>query len=436
MVGIVQKVLTLYITLLFVSVPFSGLASGDGGVFGKYGSVFQLDQNSQIGVINHANGVQKMIISINFDWSESTSTAWIFPIPADPQQINVDLAGGVPTFSGKDVIEEANEDLTESFLGFGVSYLGSVWLPLPVNIYINNWLVLGLAPSGGGVEVHKHLEKYGMVIEVISATDGAGVYDYLADNDLEITQGLIPQLDDYVEKDYSFVVTWIAGTQVYVREPGVIVEFPTEEPYYPLILTSVYGNSVIPMGIIVKGHVSPRIYDDIKPYTDVKYMRGSPYLPMWDATSEVRDFAREIEAGWDGSFTTINISAPSNAFTQDLWIKKETPSKVGNANVIHNVFGGDRRLSLVFVLTLTLAPLLGFLIGPVLLGWKRENLPMFILMAIANVIGILGLILGAIMLKTRHGISPKKAAAYAVLCSLSFITIILAIYGVSYLLYL
>ena len=35
-------------------------------LFGKFGSVFQLDQNSQIGVINHANGVQKMIISINF----------------------------------------------------------------------------------------------------------------------------------------------------------------------------------------------------------------------------------------------------------------------------------------------------------------------------------------------------------------------------------
>ena len=227
MVGTAQKTFSLYVALLFVSVPFLGLASGDGGVFGKFESVFQVDQNSQIGMINHANGVQKMIISINFDWSESTSTAWIFPVPADPQQINVDLAGSVPTFSGKDVIEEANEDLTGSFSGFGISYLGSVWLPLPVNIYITSWMVLGLAPSGTNVEVHKHLEKYGMVIEVISAKDGAGVYDYLADNDLEITQGLIPQLDDYVEKDYSFVVTWIAGTQVYVREPGVIVEFPT-----------------------------------------------------------------------------------------------------------------------------------------------------------------------------------------------------------------
>ncbi len=85
------------------------------------------------------------------------------------------------------------------------------------------------------------------------------------------------------------------------------------------------------------------------------------------------------------------------------------------------------------MLALTIAPLLGFLIGPVLLGWKSENLPMFILMAIANAFGLLGLILGAITLNNRHGISPKKAAAYAVLCSLTFIAIVLAIYGGSYL---
>ncbi len=435
MAGIAHRALTLYVALTFSSVPLIGLAMGDGGVFGKYGSVFQLEQNSQIAVINHESGYQKMIISINFDWEESTNTAWIFPIPAAPEHVSVDLAGGVPTIGGEDVIQEAKEDIGGSFWAFGLSYLESVFLPLPLGLAINSFFY-DLAPGTASLDVHVRLEKYGMMLQVITATDGATIYNYLADNDLEITQGLIPQLDNYVGRNYSFVVTWISGTQVYVREPGVIVGFPTKEAYYPLMLTSVYGNNVIPMGIVVKGHVSPRVYDDIEPHTVVKYMRGKDYISMIDATPEVEDFADGMEEGWDGTFTTINITAPSSAFTEDLWIEKKTPQKVKNAEAIDSLFGERHTLALAFALTLTVAPLLSFAVGFGLLGLKWEYLTIFSFMAIMNILGLLGLILGAIILNAYFNIPGKKAVAYALLCSLSFVAIVLSIYGACYLIYL
>ena len=435
MAGIAQKAFSLYVVLTFLSIPIIGLAMGDGGVFGKYGSVFQLEQNSQIGVINHDNGYQKMIISINFDWEDSTNTAWIFPIPSAPQYVNVDLAGGVPTIDGEDVMQEAKEDITGSFWLFGFSYMESIFLPLPVGLSINDFFY-GLAPGSGGIDVHMRLEKYGMTVQVITATDGTAIFDYLANNGLEITQGLVPQLDDYVGRNYSFVVTWISGSQAYVREPGVIVGFPTEEAYYPLMLTSIYGNSVIPMGIVVKGHVSPRIYDYIEPYADVKYMRGSGYIPMMDATPEVEDFADDMEEGWDGTFTTINITAPSSAFTEDIWIEKKIPQKVKNALAIDSLFGEGHTLALAFALTLTVAPLLSFAVGFGLLGLKWEYLTIFSFMAIMNILGLLGLILGAIILNAYFKIPGKKAVAYALLCSLSFVAIVLSIYGACYLIYL
>jgi len=210
MASVSGKVLSIYVVLAFVSMPFVSIATADGFIMAKRATEYYMEEDSQYAVINYVDGVQKMIISIDFEWRESEKTAWIFPIPSDPDSIVVDVSDGAPIFEGQDVVEEAWEDLTTASIYFSASYGISVVYPWPITAVFGLFFsVVSLGPGHAGLDVHEHLEKYGLVVEVISAENGASVYDYLTQNGLGVSEGAIPQLDGYLEKDYSFVVTWM-----------------------------------------------------------------------------------------------------------------------------------------------------------------------------------------------------------------------------------
>ncbi|MFQ6128897.1 MAG: hypothetical protein ACE5QW_08365, partial [Thermoplasmata archaeon] len=356
---ICRRAFSIFFVLTFVFLPFLGSATADGVIFGKRDAVFYLDQDSQYAVIHYANGIQRMLLSVSFPWQQSSNTAWIFPLPSDPQSIRVRIVDGAPEFGGTNIIEEAMEDVENALPVFAVSYPLSAVIPWPLTL-ITYYGTTGLiGGTTAGTTVHKHLEMYGLVVEVISATEGVSIYNYLTDKGLEISEGIIPQLDDYVEANYSFVVTWIKESGTTLREPGVIVEFPTEEIFYPWMLTSIYGNDIIPMEILIVGHVSPRIYDEIRPYVDVTYWRGWVSHVEQDMSFVLQDFVRSIRHRWDGSFTAIELSAPSSTFVDDLWIKMEVPEKVIRAEVIHRLIGGPGLILTFLILFVIASPLIG-----------------------------------------------------------------------------
>jgi len=59
------------------------------------------------------------------------------------------------------------------------------------------------------VVVYEHLDKEGMSSELITAKTANGIYDYFNKKGLKIQKDMIPALDAYIGKDYSFVVSWI-----------------------------------------------------------------------------------------------------------------------------------------------------------------------------------------------------------------------------------
>lgn len=71
------------------------------------------------------------------------------------------------------------------------------------------------APQGLGrgiesdVIVYEHLDKEGISSEIITAKTTNGLYDYLKSKGLKIESGSIPVLDNYIGKDYFFVVSWM-----------------------------------------------------------------------------------------------------------------------------------------------------------------------------------------------------------------------------------
>lgn len=436
MVGIARRVLTVLVMFQFILVPLSTCVLADGGVFSEYGELVYLDQSSQSAIIDHNNGIQNMLISINFEWYDSDAVAWIFPIPSDPGMTQTSIVDGAPNFRGVDIIDNAKEEFTESVLTYAISYVTSSLAPWPATMVLTRLLMprsgfgeagsLGLEDNGKGggstIIVHSHIEKYGLVVEVISATQGEGIYQYLTQEGLDISENVVPQLDDYVERDYSFVVTWVEYSTDANRELGVVVEFPTVEMFYPLMLTSVYGDNVVPMQIIVTQHVETELYPEIESHTDIRFFRDGDVELDWgrDYDQEIHQFVDRIEDNWHGDFTVIEIKVPSKELKDDLWMTGGTPDELKAAVSVENLFSLPFSVLTLMLIALAASLLSQLTAGVLYLGRKRENIFNYLILGLSNMIGILFLIYVGSLLRERMGLDWTKFTKFLGLSFLAF----------------
>ena len=233
----IKRIISLLIVSLFVFLPFCGFVSADGGVFYQGVNVSTMSERSQYAVINYIDGIEHMYLTIKFDWSSTNKSAWIVPIPSEPDRVNVSLVKYIPVVSGSDdVVRKAKENLYSVSSGLLAAYALSALIPVPIIISMLSSNLGTHEGAASGIYVSQHQEKYGLTVEIISATGGQGIYNYLTSKDLGISQGTVPQLDTYVEKKYSFMVMWLSESELTIRQPGVILKFPTSNIYYPLIL--------------------------------------------------------------------------------------------------------------------------------------------------------------------------------------------------------
>lgn len=273
-----NKFIYLILIITFLVSPLSIFA--DGGAIRPLpnGDWTWVDENSQQAFINYEGGVEKLIIAVDIK-KENSDIAWIIPVFSNPERVEIDITSELPIFFGDDVISKAKLEFSENLkTSYYAGLLGQIWT-FPFGIFL---VSLGGGSRGGGVEVvpgdlvsvETHIEKAGMVAEVITAKNSQAIYDYFSQKGFNIKQGSISELNSYIEKDYSFVVSWIASGMVDEEnegQRGVFISFPTSKTYYPLILTSAYGETEIPITIRVLDHVKPEIFPEIKPYTEISY---------------------------------------------------------------------------------------------------------------------------------------------------------------------
>lgn len=273
-----NKFLYLLLIISFILSPLSTAA--DGGAIRPLpnGDWTWADEYSQQAFINYENGVEKLIIAVNLEEGNS-DIAWIVPVPSSPEKVEIDITSELPMFFGDEVISKAKLSFSKNLeTSYYAGLLGQIWTFPFALVFVS----LGGARDGGGQDyslgdpavISAHIEKAGMISEVITAKDSQAIYNYFSQKGFEIEQGSITELDSYIEKDYSFVVSWITPELANKRnkgERGIFISFPVPKIYYPLILTSAYGEAEIPVTIRVAGHVEPEIYPEIEPYTKVNY---------------------------------------------------------------------------------------------------------------------------------------------------------------------
>lgn len=428
-----------------------------------------------------------MIISVGIEGENNNGAVWLFPVPADPNKVVIDVVKSLPKLHGEEISKKAKSNLndikkflqltqiyTVPFIVFNDHYVGSTIsgniLGTPRNIH------KGIEQD---VIVYEHLEKEGITSEIITAKTANGLYDYLKNKGLKIENGSISVLDNYIGKEYSFVALWINSpekiismqyikdnlsiyfsssnsypkffntlnnlkqkhsefnqpcspydylealnylksqqgeivlqeltqiiqndlsiiTDVYKRnltnlsnQKGVFVTFPTKDLYFPLLPTSVYGSKTIPATIKLIGHVSPKVFEEIKSYTKTEYYIAS-YSNLAD---ELKNFyngqSRNIKY-----YTKIEIKAPSKFLTDDLWINNQAPVKT-----YYTIFVAKHPIINVIILLILSSIIAGILAGLFVFKELRKNIVKLGLIGLSNCLSILGLLATVIFINTKE----------------------------------
>lgn len=405
----------IFLKTLILTAIFSFIAplfvSADGMVImpGDYGWGFR-DEESQTAFINYQDGIEKMIISTGLK-EDTKDSVWLFPVPAIPQKVVIDVITQTPSWYGSSVDQKAKHNLEEikNYL-----YLSQIYPSIfrPRYIGYSSYDTINALPSLGvgeqktdvaTIDVYEHLEKEGITTEIITAKTGDAIYTYLKNKNLNIEAGSIPVLDSYVGKDFTFVVSWISEVKNETRineidsyyykasKKGVFVAFPTEKIYFPLMPTSVYESKVVPATIYINGFVTPKIFQDIKPYTTVgyfmnNYVYGAEPQIFYGNNSDVNKFTR------------IEINSPSKLLTEDLFVKNSAP-----AGVNYDYFIAKYSTVIFVLIFVILSFLSGTLSGLVVFkearskkGWFK-----FSILGFTNLLSIIGLIVATVFVPTK-----------------------------------
>lgn len=362
--------------------------------------------------INFENRTEKLIISLDLK-NTSRDAVLVIPIPADPGSVKADILSETPRFYGYDVSKRAQENLShirDSLLATQIYPI----IPIVLNSLSNqSFGVAGSIPTNslGGVSkgiqqdivVYQHLEKNGMVAEVLSAVNSDALYQYLTQKGLKVEKDSIPIFRDYINKKFSFVVSWINPSTIDTTARGLLMTFPADKIFYPLKPGSAYSGSGMGKTINIVGYVSPKLYSDIKDSTKVDYFYSTSDSVLKDFFSSDKGFG----------FTRIVINAEPNKLTQDLYISENAPLKILNAQLINLhpfIYGLILLIIISFVST--------YLIIRLLLSSALVK-PNFIGLGIANCLTLVGTIIGSrIFLK-------EKRFKFVVLFSLAFVVLTL-----------
>jgi len=447
-----KKIYGLLGTLLVLFFVFAPLtASADGMViYPKPGGWDYSDEKEQRAYIDFNNGLEKMVIATSIETQE-TGKYWIFPLPSAPEQISIDTVTQLPNMNGSEIGGLAKSNLDNLGAALNISQLYTI--PFTQRSYTSPPYDSGVMFSAGLAEekisaepdvvVHETLVKDGMTTEIVTAKTADGLFDHLKQQNLDVKTGSIPVLDYYIGKEYSFVVSWINKYTPPIGEPqpipagsasspllydttqynnkdmaiwpyyyqrGLVVTFKTNEIFFPLYPTSVYGSKTVPADIRIMGLVTPKVPEEIKNYITTKYYQQT-YAGF--ATLEY-NFGKDIENEF--TYTKISIDAPSKFLTADLTAENTAPGWVNYGLVINKINNLSEEspwfaLFVVVIPSIMIISYLAAILSCLIIFKETRNINVFkyALVGLFNGLTIVGLILATIFWKIKKIKEEDKA---------------------------
>ena len=407
--------LAIYASVALAAAGGVSSALADGVAFKglDWGSLTPALENEQIAAINHRDGVQRMIIAINFDAADDEQALWVFPVPGRPEAVSVDIQDTFPRFLGRDPAAIARTTISKTMTCV------RAWQLYPLLVE-----GLGLLPHlgrGGDVGVHDRIEKWGIRAEVLTADSPPALHEYLTSQGAVLAGGQLVTVEPYLDGQHVLVVAWISSPRK-VREafpdierhavaagrcPCLYAEFPTEHAYFPLKPTSAYGDAVVPFRLWVTGFVEPQTQAiAVREGVSVDYFRRVGF-----GRAELERWARGLPA---------DVVAYTRV-TGDLWFVPANPRHIRYADAIRDMGQSGLSIPLLLLLTAVLSFVSGGFAG--LLTVRRWRRPA--MLGLWNMVTLYGLYIALrdrdLAGGTNGGTSRKLRSEYCIAFSAVYV---------------
>jgi hypothetical protein len=386
-----------------------------------------VEERSQFSIINFKGGYEKMIIALQVDESElqsGTRMFWLFPIPSEPQNASVDVVSEVPRLEGPPYSDRIKEEVSTDMMWYYCVLGSQLWTAVFAPFYAYT-LTLGTGGGGSGqqVGVFDAADKYGLHTEVISADNASNLQTYLASQGIAIPSSDQTIVSDYISSGFCFVSTRIDNLNDFrenatVRTDGsdryymmgVEADFPSEEIFFPLKLTSAYGDSDIPITVQVLDFVDistrpigPSLevgasYDEL----EGEYVLRDPYYyyGYYPARSNesvnqtLAFFEEQIGTDWASHltyhyslwmerFTEIHIDGRASSLNNDLLMKDGPPSSIA----MTEFFIANPQI-IIIAIFISISAITGLIVG-YLLDRNVKRIPEYLLIGLSNVFTVL-----------------------------------------------
>jgi hypothetical protein len=394
-----KKILSFLILTLVLSFSSISMVHADGfmHIYDEDKDVWELfSEEQQFAIINHKHGMQHMLLTVHTGKVEDKQMVWVFPVPATPDKTAIDVVNYFPKFRGYEVKKMAKNNITETLKNIQYTQIYTFPLFIWRRMYTSTATSSGINKSSG-INVHERIEKMGVTTELISAENALSLKKYIDQKNLHFPDSSQKLLDEYIGKEYSFVVSWVSDKKTFKQKQGkvthrgfapieayssiegdaisIYITFPTKKIFFPLKPTSIYGSKKVPANIYVLGHVTPTLYPEIEGYTQVDYFSDSSLevpdnlkdffightITQRQATHNFNIITNNNSRINNLLYTKIKIAPPSKFLTQDVWIEKSAPLSVSIANVI-NTSQNYIWIPLLIILSLLTSVIAGIII--------------------------------------------------------------------------
>ncbi|MDO8625727.1 MAG: hypothetical protein Q7R47_06605, partial [Candidatus Diapherotrites archaeon] len=342
-----QRLILGFGILLLLVLALASSALADGMIVRP--DMMPVYQSRQEAFVVHENGTEKLVMMVNLADTLATGerAVWIFPVPAKPEDIKINNLKGFPVLAGKDVKRQFTDNMggLEAYMAVAAFPPAGLLFFLIGSVGTVQYQMADALTSAGyatdRITIYQHIDKFGVATEVVKADTEQRLESYLRARGTNLSPDAKELLDEYMGKDYSFVVSWISdanaaqqavnpnaapggyypdyGYPYYGNQNpiGVFISFPSDDIYFPLKPTAYYGDRMLPVTVNVLGFKSPSIYQNIRDRTTVSHR----FLPTLSRTI---DEQKSLEAIFGENipdslaYTTIAINTSAKYFTEDI----------------------------------------------------------------------------------------------------------------------
>lgn len=281
-------------------------------------------ETSQLCFINYKDQTQNMLINVtlNDDFIEDKAI-WLFPIPSKPDEIKIDIIKSLPILRGKDFIKELTDIIEKKYFYI----MGSQFYPLYLIFeFYRGGNQIGHS-SSEGIDVIRKIENYGITSELISVKNKQSFFDYLSKHKIIFSNNFNNILNDYINNDYIFVLSWISNSKDYKNTINAMkgysripialsVSFKTPKLFFPLKFTSIYDKDTIPVNIYYFNLIEPEIYNEILNKTTTKHL----IMDFYSVPDDLKNFFFNNNYFYNLKYTKITINAEASNYSKDLWL--------------------------------------------------------------------------------------------------------------------